>query len=75
MIVNLESIVMAVVGLGTLSWAVTSAYRSVKKVGGCSSCASSGDCPAVNTEGTLVDLTELTPKALQSTPCKAPPTA
>jgi len=70
---NLETLIIAVVGLGTLVWAVTAAYRSVKKVGGCSSCASSGDCPAVNSGGELLDLSELSTTTPQNTPCHSPP--
>jgi len=70
---SLETIIMAAVGLGTLAWAVVAVYRSVKKVGGCSSCASSGDCPAVNGAGELVDLSDLSPKTLQNIPCNTPP--
>lgn len=70
---SLETIIIAALGLGTLLWAVVSVYRSVRKVGGCSSCASSGDCPAVNGSGELVDLSELSPGTLQNTPCSTPP--
>jgi hypothetical protein len=38
-------IVLAVVAVAVF-WALRALIRTVRKTGGCSSCASSGDCPA-----------------------------
>lgn len=46
--VTLETVVIGVLVAGTAAWAVRAGVRSVRKTGGCSSCATSGDCPISN---------------------------
>ncbi|MCB1182385.1 FeoB-associated Cys-rich membrane protein [bacterium] len=48
MVFTVENIVIGVVVAGTVAWAVRAGVRSVRKTGGCSSCATSGDCPLSN---------------------------
>ena len=45
MALTLETVVIGVVVAGTFAWAIRAGVRSVRKTGGCSSCATSGDCP------------------------------
>ena len=51
--VGMETVVVGVAVAGAGAWAVRALVRSLKKPGGCSSCASSGGCPLVN--GSLVE--------------------
>jgi len=67
MSVGVEAIVIGVLVLGALLWAARAAYRSVKQAGGCSSCASSGECPLVNNPAALAELT----RQGQTTPLEA----
>jgi hypothetical protein len=48
MAVGMESVVVGVAVAGAGAWAVRALVRSLKKPGGCSSCAGSGGCPLVN---------------------------
>ncbi len=57
MSIGLETIIIGVLVLSALIWAGRAAYRSVKQTGGCSSCASSGECPLVNNPDALAELT------------------
>ena len=57
MSIGLETIVIGVLVLSALTWAARAAYRSVKHDGGCSSCASSGECPLVKNPEALAELT------------------
>ncbi len=52
-----ETIVIGVVVLIAALWATRAVHRSVKNSGGCSSCASSGECPLVNNPEALAELT------------------
>lgn len=52
-----EAIVIGAVVFVALLWAARAAYRSVKNSGGCSSCASSGECPLANNPEALAELT------------------
>ena len=61
---GVETLVIGVLVLGALLWAARSAYRAVKNTGGCSSCASSGECPLVDNPEALAELT----RQGQSTP-------
>ena len=51
MAVGMESVVVGVAVAGAGAWAVRALVRSLKKPGGCSSCASSGACPLVKGMG------------------------
>jgi hypothetical protein len=53
MAVGMESVVVGVAVAGAGAWAVRALVRSLKKPGGCSSCAGSGGCPLV--KGPLPD--------------------
>ena len=58
MAVGMESVVVGVAVAGAGAWAVRALVRSLKKPGGCSSCAGSGACPLVKgplVNGSLVD--------------------
>lgn len=56
---TLEYIIVGLVVLVTMAWAGRALVRTVRKTGGCSSCATSGDCP-VNKDPDLVsDLLEV----------------
>ena len=57
MSISVEAVVIGVLVLGALLWAARSAYRAVKNTGGCSSCASSGECPLVENPEALAELT------------------
>jgi hypothetical protein len=45
---TLENVIIGLVVALTAAWAVRAGIRSVRKTGGCSSCATSGDCPISN---------------------------
>jgi hypothetical protein len=70
MAVGMESVVVGVAVAGAGAWAVRALVRSLKKPGGCSSCAGSGGCPLV--KGPLAD----EPAAEGGTTCcpTSPPT-
>lgn len=53
MAVGMESVVIGVAVAGAGAWAARALVRSLKKPGGCSSCAGSGACPLV--KGPLVN--------------------
>jgi hypothetical protein len=57
MSLGFEAITIGVLVLTALIWAGRAAYRSVKHNGGCSSCASSGECPLVKNPDALAELT------------------
>lgn len=54
-----EMVIVGVVVAVALAWAGRAAWRSFRKTGGCSSCASSGDCPAVRDSETPIHLTDI----------------
>jgi len=53
---GIEAIVIGAIVFIALLWAARAVYRSVKNTGGCSSCASSGECPLVNNPEALAKL-------------------
>ena len=55
----LEYLIVGAVVLLAVFWAVRAGMRTVRKTGACSSCASSGDCPATKDPALISDLMEL----------------
>ncbi len=51
MAVGVETVVVGAAVAGAGAWAVRALVRSLKKPGGCSSCAGSGACPLVKGPG------------------------
>lgn len=54
-----EYIIVGVIVAVTLAWAVRALVRTVRKTGGCSSCATSGDCPVSKDPDLISDLLEV----------------
>lgn len=54
-----EMVIVGVVVAVALIWAGRAAWRSFRKTGGCSSCASSGECPALKDSETPISLTDI----------------
>jgi len=48
--------IVAVIVLATVIWAVRGLMRTMKRAGGCSSCATSGDCPVAKDPDLITDL-------------------
>ena len=56
----LEWGIVAVIVLATLLWALRGLMRTMKRTGGCSSCATSGDCPVAKDPDLITDLLDAT---------------
>ena len=55
---TLEYVIVGVVVAATVLWAVRALVKTLRKTGGCSSCATSGDCPVAKDPELISDLLE-----------------
>jgi hypothetical protein len=59
MSLTLEYVIVGVVVAATVLWAVRALLKTLRKTGGCSSCATSGDCPVTKDPELISDLLEV----------------
>jgi hypothetical protein len=58
MSLTLEYVIVGLVVFATVVWAVRALLKTLRKTGGCSSCATSGDCPVARDPELISDLLE-----------------
>jgi hypothetical protein len=52
----LEYVIVGAVVVATAAWAVRALVKTLRRSGGCSSCATSGDCPVARDPGLVSEL-------------------
>ena len=55
---TVEYVIVGVIVAATALWAVRALLKTLRKTGGCSSCATSGDCPVTKDPELISDLLE-----------------